>query len=173
MTNKDLIWQFILEHEGGYVNHPSDPGGETKYGITKASYPNLDIKNLTVEDAKEIYYRDYFPKVKGEELLKISPGLALMVADMAFNAGPGRAAKILQQAVNKLAGSKVLTVDGGIGPKTLAEVQGIVDKEGDGNILLAYREVRQQFYEGLKTFSVFGKGWTRRNRAAFELALVL
>jgi lysozyme family protein len=82
---------FILEKEGGYVNHPNDPGGETKYGISKRAYPNVDIKNLTIEQAKRIYYNDYW--LRGASSL--SWPLNLCFFDCAVNQGTGRAKKFL------------------------------------------------------------------------------
>lgn len=82
---------FVLEKEGGYVNHASDPGGETKYGITKRSYPHLNIKDLTIEQAKRIYYNDYW--LRGASSL--SWPLNLCFFDCAVNQGTGRAKKFL------------------------------------------------------------------------------
>lgn len=79
---------FVLDHEGGYVNDPNDPGGETKYGISKASYPGLDIANLTIQDAKDIYQRDYWLAVGADEM---PMDIALAVFDFAVNAGVARA----------------------------------------------------------------------------------
>ncbi len=89
----EKIIAFVLEEEGGYVNHPSDPGGETKYGISKRSYPTTDIKNLTVQDAMEIYRRDYW-KDRWEAL---GFPLAACMLDTAINMGGGRAEKFLAQ----------------------------------------------------------------------------
>lgn len=83
-TSFDKIIDFVLKSEGGYVNNPNDPGGETKYGISKKAYPNLDIKNLTLEQAKDIYRKDYWDKVKGDSL---PYPLDMCVMDMAVNAG--------------------------------------------------------------------------------------
>jgi lysozyme family protein len=87
------IIHFVLEEEGGYVNHPSDPGGETKYGISKRSYPNVDIKNLTKEQAIEIYRKDYWR----DEWETLGFPLAACMTDTAVNMGMGRAKKFLEQ----------------------------------------------------------------------------
>jgi len=84
--------KFVLKWEGGYSNDPNDSGGETKYGISKKSYPNLDIKNLTIEKAKEIYYRDYWLKANCDKLF--SP-LNIIVFDTAVNCGRSRANEFL------------------------------------------------------------------------------
>jgi lysozyme family protein len=83
---------LILKEEGGYVNHPNDPGGETKYGISKRSHPNVDIKNLTVEQAKEIYRVNYWNRISAD---KLPPDLALIAFDCAVNQGVGRATQFL------------------------------------------------------------------------------
>ena len=79
--------ELILKHEGGYVNHPDDPGGETNFGIAKRSYPNLEIDKLSEDDAKRIYKEDYWDKVRGDQL---HPAVALMVFDTAVNMGISR-----------------------------------------------------------------------------------
>ena len=76
------VIKMVLEHEGGYVNHPSDPGGETKYGISKRAYPEVNIAELTEEDAEELYFNDYWSRIKGEEL---PAGVACVVMDYAVN----------------------------------------------------------------------------------------
>ncbi len=87
--------QFTSKWEGGYVNHPNDPGGETKYGISKRAYPKLDIKNLTREQANEIYYKDYWLAAGCDNL---SVPLNLVCFDMAVNSGVGRARKFVAAA---------------------------------------------------------------------------
>ena len=90
----DSAIQFVLEREGGYVNDPADPGGETNMGISKRAYPNEDIKNLTVERAKALYHRDYWLAAGCDAL---SPPLDLIVLDTAVNMGVGRARQFLGQ----------------------------------------------------------------------------
>lgn len=87
----------ILRFEGGYVNDPADPGGETKYGISKRAYPQLDIKNLTVEDAKAIYYRDYWLPAGCDSL---PTAAAFLVFDFAVNAGVERARRFWRDTQN-------------------------------------------------------------------------
>lgn len=105
----------ILKHEGGYVNDKDDPGGETKYGISKKSFPQYDIKNLSIDDAKDIYRRHFWDKSKSD---KIKKELRLDYFDMCVNMGQGNAVKIIQKAVNNSPGEKI-SVDGRIGPMTL------------------------------------------------------
>lgn len=91
MSEFDRVMAFILAEEGGYVNNPADPGGETKYGISKRAYPSEDITNLTVDRAKAIYRRDYWTPL-GLDAEKYGPALVLM--DCAVNQGPKRAVQI-------------------------------------------------------------------------------
>jgi len=165
--NYNKCLETILHHEGGYVNHPKDPGGETNLGVTKRVYEEhggtKDMKDLTVEDVAPIYKKGYWDKMKGDDL---PSGLDLCVFDFGVNAGPGRAAKFLQKMIGT-------TVDGGIGPMTLAKVNEHVDSNGLEETIKQYQSARQEYYEGLSTFATFGKGWTRRVEETTELALEL
>ena len=162
--NWDTCIEMILHHEGGYVNHPSDPGGETNLGVTKRVYEEWggtkDMKDLTVDDVAPIYKKNYWDRVKGDEL---PSGLDLCVFDFGVNAGTGRAAKYLQSLVGASA-------DGAIGPATLRSVQAYVEVEGLAYTIDKYQEERQKYYESLKHFATFGKGWTRRVNETTELA---
>ena len=164
-SNYDKCLETILHHEGGYVNHPKDPGGETNLGVTKRVYlehgGTKDMKDLTVEDVAPIYKKGYWDKMKGDEL---PSGLDLCVFDFGVNAGPGRAAKYLQTMIGTVA-------DGGIGPNTLKKLGEYVEEFGVDNAIKRYQETRQKYYEGLSTFSTFGRGWTRRVDETTELAL--
>ena len=115
--NYDKCLETILHHEGGYVNHPQDPGGETNLGVTKRVYQEWggtkDMKDLTFDDVAPIYKKNYWDKMKGDDL---PSGLDLCVFDFGVNAGPGRAAKYLQTLIGTVA-------DGGIGPNTLAKLK--------------------------------------------------
>lgn len=84
--------KFVLKWEGGYVNDPKDPGGETNYGISKKSYPNEDIKNMTLERAKKIYYENYWLKSGCD---KLSYPLDMIMFDTSVNMGRSRANKFL------------------------------------------------------------------------------
>ena len=167
-ANYDKCLETILHHEGGYVNHPKDPGGETNLGVTKRVYlehgGTKDMKDLLVEDVAPIYKKGYWDKMKGDELPN---GLDLCVFDFGVNAGPGRSAKYLQTMIGTVA-------DGGIGPNTLKKLDEYVDGEGVEGTIANYTEMRQKFYESLSTFDTFGKGWTRRNQEteleAFKMA---
>ena len=162
-------WQYCLEtilhHEGGYVNHPEDPGGETNLGVTKRVYEEFggtkDMKDLTVEDVEPIYKKNYWDRVKADQL---PSGLDLCVFDFGVNAGTGRSAKFLQGMIGA-------TQDGAIGPATLAKVNEFVSIEGVDGAIAEFQHRRQGYYEGLKTFATFGRGWTRRVTETTQLAI--
>ena len=157
MSNKfSEALEVILHHEGGYVNHPKDPGGETNLGVTKRVYEEFggtkDMKELTKEDVEPIYKKNYWDRVKGDNLPE---GLDLCIFDFAVNAGPGRAAKFIQRLVKT-------TVDGGIGPNTLKCINDHVEHYGVSTAIDQYQSERQNYYESLSNFETFGRGWTRR-----------
>ena len=162
MARFETAIPVVLRHEGGYVNHPSDPGGETNFGISKRSYPNVDIKNLTRRQAKEIYRRDFWRPGKYERL--DSQPVATKAFDLAVNMGPSRAHKLLQRAVNaKLPrGRKRLLVDGKIGRRTLDAANEV----GGKGLLSELRAEAAQFYVGIvlrkPDKKVFLRGWLRR-----------
>jgi lysozyme family protein len=156
---------LVLAHEGGFVDHPKDPGGATNKGITKKTYEKFlgrdvtveDIKNIPDEDVKEIYKRLYWDKIKADEL---PTGIDYLVFDWCVNGGPSRAAKTLQKVIK-------VTADGAIGPKTLQAVA----NSDPSDVLEGFTQERKTFYEGLSTFTTFGKGWHRRTDEALEHAL--
>lgn len=144
----DEAFEILLGHEGGYVDHPNDPGGATKWGISKRSYPNEDIRNLTKDRAKTLYKRDFWDRVRADEL---PAAIRFDVFDGAVNSGPGRAVAWLQAAV----GAKV---DGALGPQTMAAVQAAEPL----GVLARYNGHRLEFMASLKTWPSFGRGWARR-----------
>ena len=148
----DII-EVVLHHEGGYVNDPDDPGGETNFGIAKRSHPDVDIKNLTKDGAKEIYYQDYWMK---NRVPQMPEDLKHIYFDMCVNQGRGRAVKILQQTAN--ANGADLKVDGGLGPKTIGALNGVE--------LDRVRAYRIKYYADLVTrkpdLEKFYFGWFRR-----------
>ena len=165
--NYDKCLETILHHEGGYVNHPEDPGGETNLGVTKRVYQEWggtkDMKDLTFDDVAPIYKKNYWDKMKCDDL---PSGLDLCVFDFGVNAGPGRAAKYLQTLIGTVA-------DGGIGPNTLAKLKEYTDETGVKETITNYQNERQSYYEKLSTFKTFGRGWTRRVEETTKLALEL
>ena len=144
--NFDRAFDIIIGHEGGYVNDPRDPGGETKYGISKRAYPNEDIKNLTLDRAKELYKRDYWNALEAETL----PDAArLMVFDCAVNCGVTAAKKLLQRSIG-------VKDDGIIGPATRRAISTAV------NLPMKFAGFWLQYYTDLPGWPTYGKGWTRR-----------
>lgn len=110
----EKAFQELIEHEGGYVNDPHDPGGETKYGICKRSYPNLNIKELTLEEAKKIYHRDFWKRGKFEDVP--DKNVAIKLFDLSVNMGTKTTTIILQRALRAVGISVV--EDGVWGPRT-------------------------------------------------------
>lgn len=106
----DEVMEHVFDSEGGWVRNPADPGGETKYGISKRAYPKEDIAALTMERAKELYRRDYWVPSRCDDLPE---AIRLVHMDCAVNCGVGTAAKLLQEACR-------VAVDGKIGAVTLA-----------------------------------------------------
>lgn len=148
-----------LSFEGGYVNDVNDPGGETKFGICKRSYPRLDIKNLTREKAIEIYYSDFWKP--GGYALIANPAIAAEVFDMSVNAGPARGVTLLQQTLNRI-GPYGLAEDGRLGMHTLEAVN---DYLHQAHFLAEFKLSRIHWYVELairKSMQKFLAGWIRR-----------
>lgn len=161
-NNVIQVIRMVLKHEGGYVNHPDDPGGETKYGISKRAYPDLDIVSITEMQAVDIYIRDYWLKIKGDQL---PSGVDCVVMDTAVNSGISRASKWLQRMVNA-------TPDGVIGPMTVAAVRDVYEQDPK-QLINEYMDYRLGFLKKLRTWDTFGRGWSRRVEETREAALKL
>ena len=158
MVDRFPHWlSLVLVHEGGYVNHPKDPGGATNKGVTQAVYdawrrkhgkPARSVRFIETTELEGIYRKDYWDAISGDEL---PDGVDYAVFDFAVNSGINRASRYLQRAVG-------VAEDGKIGPKTLDAVSMHNPK------ILVNRlcDARMAFLRGLGTFPVFGKGWTRR-----------
>ena len=146
----------LLAHEGGYTNHPADPGGPTNFGITILDYRKYvkpdataaDIKAMPVEEAKRIYRAKYWNAQRCNEL---PAGVDYAVFDYGVNSGIGRSKKVLQRAVG-------VTADGSIGPGTMKAVLAADPKK----TIDAICDERLRFLQRLRTWPVFGKGWGRR-----------
>lgn len=151
---------ILLEQEGGYVNHPQDPGGRTNLGVTQRVWEAWTgtkasesvMRGLTVDDVAPLYRKNYWDAVKGDEL---PAGVALSVFDFGVNAGPARAARYLQITVGAFP-------DGKIGPETLAKVKEYTERESQAALVREYAQHRRDYYRRLKTFPTFGRGWLRR-----------
>lgn len=139
---------FILEKEGGYVADQNDPGGATNFGISQASYPDLNIKLLTSEIASDIYKQDYWDALKLDDMPDV---LKLSIFDAAVNQGKSRAIKMLQSILN-------IVQDGYIGPMTFAALK---DKNFR-SVFTAYQTLRHDHYTQDIRWPSFGKGWSKR-----------
>ena len=154
--NFDTALEHLLKSEGGFVNHPLDPGKATNLGVTQkvweawVGHPvtEKEMRALTPAIVAPIYKARYWDRVAGDLL---PSGLDYTVFDAAVNSGPGQAAKWLQRIVK-------VDADGAIGAKTLAAVA----KMDVDTIILAYKDYRLSFLHDLPTYDTFGKGWTRR-----------
>jgi lysozyme family protein len=149
----------VLASEGGYVNDPHDPGGETNFGISKRAYPGVDIAHLTQAGAEAIYKRDYWDKISGDEL---PAGVDYTVFDEAVNSGVGHAARSLQAIVGS-------AQDGAIGPQTIRDVM----VSNAVNVISRLCDRRLAYLQGLPTWSRYGTGWTNRVVSVKALALRL
>lgn len=147
-ANFDRAFALIISAEGAYSNDPKDPGGETKFGISKRQYPAVDIKGLTSDGAKAIYARDFWGPAHGDEL---PWPLSLFVFDAAVNQGLPAAISLLQKSLN-------VAQDGSFGARTQKAVAGADHKELC-SLFMADRALR---YTGTRNFDVFGRGWLKR-----------
>jgi lysozyme family protein len=129
-----LIKDWILEVEGGYVNDPHDPGGETKFGICKRSYPELDIKNLTIEKAMDIYKRNYWDPLQLEDL---PFSVAFVIFDTAINTGKETAIVLMKNVKYDPVGDPI-------------------------KFTMKYLGLREKYYTKLANFNYFGRGWINR-----------
>lgn len=146
----DQAVAFVLHDqiEGGYVNDPRDPGGETKFGISKRSYPREDIKNLTRDRAIEIYKRDFWDSNRCDEL---PPKLAIAMFDAAINQGAGAARPLLQRTLG-------VAADGIIGPVTLKAA----DQADQDEAVLEFLGWRLHRYAHTRNSATFMRGWANR-----------
>lgn len=151
---------FLLrpDIEGGLVDDPKDPGGLTKYGISQRAFPSVDVRNLSIGQAKDIYLSEYWSPIRGDEMPK---PLALYAFDMSVNMGRARGVMILQRAVN------ADPLDGVVGMRTLA-MSRIADAR---EAVESMHTQREAYYKSLSNFSRFGGGWLARNDKCRALAL--
>ena len=154
MSDFQKAFGQLIGAEGGYVNDPRDPGGETKFGVTKRDFPDLDIKNLTVEQAQGIYLTKYWAPARCDDL---PWPLSALVFDAAVNQGVDAAAKLLQKTVG-------VAQDGAIGNNTLAAIRRMAHDE----LCALYLADRALRYTGTRNFDVYGRGWFKR---LFKLAM--
>jgi len=161
-------FEVVIGHEQGYVNDPDDPGGETKYGITKRAFPNEDIKNLTLERAKEIYYNNYWntKKMNLDEISKFDEKIAIKLFDQGVNQGMKIAAEFLQTAINlTLKNINLLKVDGFAGNNTIFMLNKINKKDKDVLIKIIKGLQFKRYYDIIinnNNLIKYVKGWVRR-----------
>ena len=156
MSNWDDAFKLMLKSEGGFVNHPQDPGGMTNLGVTKSTWENwigrqsdeAEMRNLTPATVEPLYKKKYWDAVRADELPN---GISYLVFDFAVNAGVGRSIKTLQTAVG-------VASDGWFGPATMAAVEALDPHE----LIERFSKAKEDFYRSLPTFEVFGKGWMNR-----------
>ena len=165
--NFDLCLTLLLAHEGGFVNHPQDPGGMTNLGVTARVWEEWlgrpvsekEMRALTPTMVKPLYKRKYWDAIRGDELVS---GVDYAVFDVAVNSGTGRAIKFLQSCVG-------VTVDGGFGPRTLSAV----NEQDPERLIELYCAKRLEFLQTLRTFETFGKGWSSRVAEVKATALAM
>lgn len=157
-----------LKFEGGWANHPNDPGGATMKGITHRTYADYlgrtvshdELRAIPDDHLAEIYRRRYWDACRCSEL---PDGLDLAVFDTAVNTGPAQAARLLQRIVG-------VPADGVIGLKSIAAVNDYVGTHGLHALIEAYTEARQNFYRLLPTYVHFGEGWRKRAEGVAKVA---
>jgi len=154
-TKKSLV--RINGHEGGYANRSpkADPGGETKWGISKRSYPYLDIKNLTLDHAAEIYLRDFITPISSREL---PDGITFQLIDFSVHSGIKRAVKELQRWMNIVIDGNRVEPDGVIGPYTRAKILSF----SDSDLVQILNAARLKFLKDLPNWHENSRGWTDR-----------
>lgn len=138
----------LIGHEGGYVNNPADPGGETNWGISKRSYPTVDIKNLSRWAAADIYRRDFWDQVHADAL---PDGVVFQLFDFAVNSGISTAIRYLQRAVG-------VADDGHWGPISQAALQ----KYSESDLIMLLLAERLDFMTRLSNWPDASRGWARR-----------
>lgn len=160
------ILPLVLAHEGGYVNHPQDPGGATNKGVTQRVYDEYrrnrgleprSVRSITTTEVRNIYRFQYWDMINGDRL---PAGIDYAVFDYCVNSGANRAAKDIQREV----GAKV---DGQIGEETIRKIREAADRDEVG-LIASYCGRRMRFLRSLKTWGTFGRGWTRRVNGDFD-----
>ena len=154
MIDFEAAFEHLLRWEGGYVNDPDDLGGETKYGITKRRYPRLDIRNLTIEDARAIYRRDFFDELN---LGLLPERHQYNMFDGCVNQGPRWTIRALQRRAG-------VRQDGQIGPITARAAEDV-----HAVSLLAVREERYRYIAGFRRNAKFLTGWLNRLESTAEV----
>ena len=155
-SNWKQSFELMLQSEGGYANHPSDPGGRTNLGVTQATWENWigrqsdesEMRSLTSDKVEPMYRKKFWDAVRGDEL---PTGIDYLMFDFAVNAGAGRAIKTLQTSIG-------VAADGAFGPITMAAMKSFEPVK----LIERFSQAKEDFYRSLNTFNVFGKGWLNR-----------
>jgi len=146
MMTFDEAFARLIGHEGGYVNDPRDPGGETKFGISKRSYPDVNIATLTVDAAKAIYFRDFW-----KPLGDAHPAIKFQTFDFAVNSGISTAIRKLQAAIG-------VADDGHWGPLSASALNAM----DVSDVIMRFVAERLDFWRKLSTWPTYGSGWAGR-----------
>lgn len=154
MMDFDTAFTRLIGNEGGYVNDPRDPGGETKFGISKRAYPDVNIASLTLDGAKSIYYRDFW-----KPLAEAHPAIKFQVFDFAVNSG-------IQTAIRKLQKAIGVADDGHWGPVSAAALQAM----DVNDVIMLFTAERLDFWRKLTTWPTYGAGWAGRAAANLRYA---
>lgn len=169
----DMALEHILRFEGGYVDHPLDPGGATNFGITRRTLanwrgvkpywklPKTEVKNLTKTEVRQIYRTKYWQPCGAH---KLPPAIGLVVFDFAVHSGPKTAVKKLQQIIGT-------ATDGIVGPLTLAAVKRAIKRHGHQKLVNEYIAHRHGFLKSLRGYKTFGRGWRNRLDALKKIAI--
>lgn len=165
MADFELAIKKILSLEGGYSYDSQDYGGETKYGISKRQYPEINIKNLTIEQVKAIYKRDYWDKLRLDETR--NQKIAEEILDISINCGWQTAGKFVQEAINLLVTFQPLKVDGLIGEKTLMAVNSYSYPEA---VVKTLNGIQFEYYRKIVTRDSSQQKWFRGWLARVEFA---
>lgn len=163
--NFDACFDEMIKSEGGYVNHPKDPGGRTNLGVTQKVWEfytgkpatESDMRALTKDVVKPLYRKNYWDEVCGD---KLPSGVDYVLFDLAVNSGYMRAVKILQRTLR-------IKEDGVFGPDTMSKVSSANSRELVQDIC----DERLKFLQALSTWNTFGRGWSSRVKHVKELAL--
>ncbi len=153
--NFDVAFDRLISHEGGYVNNPKDPGGETNWGVSKRTYPDVDIKNLTRDGAKDIYLRDFWKPITSVQ----SNAVIFQAFDFAVNSG-------IQTAIRKLQDAARVADDGHWGPLSAKAANGM----DQNDLLMRYIARRLRFMKSLSNWKDFSAGWAERIAANLDFA---
>lgn len=145
--NFDRAFDLLIGHEGGYVNNPADPGGETNFGISARAYPNLNIKELTREKVRPMYLTDFWQRVHGDEF----PLVAFHGFDFAVNSGVETAIRYMQRAIG-------VADDGHWGPVTIAALR----NQSATDVIMLLTAERLDFMTKLSNWPNASRGWVRR-----------